>query len=189
MSFRFPAEAADTETAIDVVQQAMSIMHQGPAPFKWIDDDSKTLLGCFAPFSYTPEMCRQFFVCGKLAYGIQGVKPRNRELALIGLCSVVDAPFVVYSHRAIAIKIGISDEQFEDGIAGRIPEKLSDEERAAYRLGCVCAALTGRLDDATWDEFSTKLDKTEIVGLLHVIGGYRWVSLLEQVNGDYRKFS
>ncbi|KAI2614833.1 AhpD-like protein [Hypoxylon sp. NC1633] len=186
MSPRFPAEEANTESAIDAVQQALSTMHKGPPPFKYVDDDGKSPLACYAPFSYTPEMCKQFFVMGKLAYGDQNIKPRNRELAIAGLCSVLDVPFVVYSHRAIAKKVGLSHEQFEVALAGKVPSGLSDEEQAAYRLGRTFTALTGRLDDDTWLELRSHLDKTEIVGLMHVIGGYRWVALLEQVNGDFQ---
>ncbi|KAI1389499.1 uncharacterized protein F4822DRAFT_202629 [Hypoxylon trugodes] len=187
MSPRFPADEANVESAIDAVQQALSIMHNGPPPFKWIDDDGKSPLACYAPFSYTPEMCKQFFVMGKLAYGAQGVKPRNRELAIVGICSVLDVPFIARSHKAIAEGLGFSQEQYETALAGRVPSDLSEEEQAAYRLGRTLTGLTGRLDDESWIELSSRLDKMELVGLMHIIGGYRWVALLEQVNGDYQK--
>ena len=44
--------------------------------------------------------------------------------------------------------------------------------------------LTEPLDNATFGEAVEKLGKREIVGLVHVIGAYKWVSLLAQVNND-----
>ena len=81
------------------------------------------------------------------------VKPKNRELAILGLLSVVRAPFVRYSHGLIALhKEGITEEQYETGLKGSTPVGLSEEEGAAYRLGRTLAELKGPMDDETWDD-------------------------------------
>ncbi|KAI1383546.1 uncharacterized protein F4822DRAFT_420938 [Hypoxylon trugodes] len=128
-------------------------------------------------------MTPHFFTMAKTVYNPNVVKPRNRELAILGLCSVVDAPYLVYCHRGVAAHVGLTLEQFEDGLRGTEPTGLDDEELTAYRLGRILAALTGPLDEQKWRETTKSMDKTEIVGITHLIGGYRWVALLEQVNG------
>ncbi|KAK7224171.1 hypothetical protein V2G26_012174 [Clonostachys chloroleuca] len=186
---RFPPENAKVKAASESVVEALRTMHNGPPPFKYVEADGKTPVACYAPFSYTPEVCHEFFAIGKLSYGPGGPNSRNRELAILAMCSIIDAPFIVYSHRPIAKKVGLTEEQFEDAIRGKMPNGLSESERAAYRLGIVLTNQTGRMDDETWAEFSSKLDRLEIVGLIHFVGAYRWVSLLEQVNGDFRDWS
>lgn len=114
------------------------------------------------------------------------MKPRNRELAIIGLASVLRVSYVILCHRHVARKVGLTEEQFEDGIAGKVPQDLSDEEALAYRLGRILTTLQGPLDEATWREVTEKMSKTEFMGIVHTVAGYRWVSLLDQVNADTR---
>lgn len=93
----------------------------------------------------------------------------------------------MYSHKGAAAKVGLTDEQYQDGTAGREPQGLSDEEVVAYRLGRILPGLTGPLDDEIWQEVSSKMEKSEIVGVVHTVAGYRWVAMLEQVNGLFRE--
>jgi hypothetical protein len=115
------------------------------------------------------------------------VKPRNRELAILGLTSVMNVPYIVYCHKGAAAKVGVTDEQYQEGMAGKEPHGLTNEEAMAYRLGRILPGLTGPLDDETWQEASSKMEKSEIVGVLHTVAGYRWVAMLEQVNGLFRE--
>ncbi|ROT41234.1 hypothetical protein SODALDRAFT_376932 [Sodiomyces alkalinus F11] len=203
MAPRFPLdEAPGGSEAKEVIQEALSKMHGGASPFPWIDEEGNTLLGCYAglrltichprshppsasSYSYTPGVAKQFFEVAKSIYA-SGVKPRNRELAIIGLASVLRVPYVALCHRAVAPKVGLTPEQFEDGIAGKVPRDLSEEEALAYRLGRILTSLNGPLDEETWREVTEKMSKTEFIGIAHTVAGYRWVSLLEQVNADSR---
>lgn len=87
----------------------------------------------------------------------------------------------------MANKMGVTVEQYQQGLDGKVPTGLTDEEGMAYRLGRTLATLKGRLDDATWQEATEKMpDRAQIVGIVQVVSGYRWVAMLEQVNGDIR---
>lgn len=46
---RFPLEEAPDTTALKVIEKALGKMHEGGRPFKWIEDDGHSLLGCYAP--------------------------------------------------------------------------------------------------------------------------------------------
>jgi len=127
---------------------------------------------------------QQFFELAKLCYSTSGAKPRNRELAILGLSSVLDVPYVTFCHEGVAAKVGLSAEQYADGLAGQVPRKLTDEESMAYRLGRILTTLNGPLKEETWQEVIAVMDKSEFVAILHTIAGYRWVSLLEQANGE-----
>ncbi|KAL2758199.1 hypothetical protein ACRALDRAFT_1080135 [Sodiomyces alcalophilus JCM 7366] len=186
MAPRFPIdEAPGGSEAKQVIQDALSKMHSGDPPFPWVDEPGNTLLGCYAALSYTPGVAQQFFEVAKSIY-TSDVKPRNRELAILGLASVLRVPYVIMCHRQVAQKVGLTPEQFEDGVAGKVPRDLSDEEALAYRLGRILTSLNGPLDEATWREVAEKMSKTEFIGIVHTVAGYRWVSLLDQVNADSR---
>lgn len=133
-------------------------------------------------FSFTPTVARSFFDVAKVVYG--AVQPRYRELAILGLSSVMPVPVIVQHHREIAPTVQLTLEQYDEGLAGQVPRNLSDGEVTAYELGRKLTAQTGPLDDATWKDVTSHITKAEVVGIVHVISGYRWVALLEQVNGE-----
>ncbi len=43
---------------------------------------------------------------------------------MLGLASVLDVPYVVYCHRKVAAKFGVTDEQYQEGLAGTLPQGL-----------------------------------------------------------------
>jgi hypothetical protein len=112
------------------------------------------------------------------------VDSRVRELSILGLASVVDAPYIKYCHRQVALKAGFTIEQYEEGLSGKVPRDLSEKEEMAYRLGRHLTTLTGPLDNEMWKEAMQKMGKIEFLGVVHTIAGYRWVALLEHVGGE-----
>lgn len=136
--------------------------------------------------SFTPSVAHSFFDVAKVVYG--AVQPRYRELAILGFSSVLPVPVIVQHHRDIAQQaptVQLTATQYDAGLAGQVPPDLrSDGEAAAYALGRRLTAQRGPLDEATWREVTAHLSKAEVVGIVHVISGYRWVALLEQVNGE-----
>lgn len=122
----------------------------------------------------------------KVVYKPGTVKPRNRELVILGLVSIVNAPYAVYCHRHVGHKVKLTDEQMRDAMAGKVPEGLSDEENLSYRLGRELTTLNGPLREELWQEVTSKLSKEEFVGIAHTVAGYKWVTLLENCNADAR---
>ncbi|KAI1371687.1 hypothetical protein F4677DRAFT_288076 [Hypoxylon crocopeplum] len=183
MPHRFPFDEAPDPSARQIMEDALHIMHGGPPPFEWIGEDGTSMLGCYGPLCYSPLMAQKFFEWAKAAYGSKIMKPRNRELAILGLASILDVPYVIHTHRSVAFRTGITPEQYDDAVAGRLPQGLSGEECMAYNLGRILTNLTGPLDDETWEDVTSKMNKAEVVEIIHIIAGYRCVALMEQVNG------
>ena len=48
----------------------------------------------------------KFFELARILYDPAVLKPRIRELAVLGLCSVLDVPYAVYCHRATTNSVG-----------------------------------------------------------------------------------
>lgn len=136
--------------------------------------------------SYSSELTTHFFEMAKVVYKPGTVKPRNRELVILGLVSIVKAPYAVYCHKHVGHKVKLTDEQMRDAMAGKVPEGLSDEENLSYRLGRELTTLNGPLSEELWQEVTSKLSKEEFVGIAHTVAGYKWVTLLENCNADSR---
>lgn len=137
------------------------------------------LLAWLGSRSYSPVMAKEFFNLAKTLYRPDVVKPRNRELAILGQLSVFKAPYVTLTHKYGAAKLGISHEQWDKGLTGEMPDGLSEEEAMAYKLGTILPMLNGPISDELWKEVTAKMTKSEFVGIIHAVLGFRWVGLLE----------
>lgn len=87
------------------------------------------------------------------------MKPRNRELATLGLCSVIKILYILYAYRGFTIKLGFTAEQADAAAGGIVPQGLNDEEAMAYKLGRFLTTLAGPLDDVTFPGSGRKAGK------------------------------
>ncbi|KAI1129794.1 hypothetical protein F5Y10DRAFT_237657 [Nemania abortiva] len=183
MDTRFPLQEAPNPSARKVIESCIATMNLDHSVNSWFDERTQALRGPYAALSYSPYMVEPLFVSGRMLYNHEICKPRNRELAIMGLLSLYDAPVIAAEHRHIAAQIGISSEQFGEGLAGNEPTGLSEEECMAYKLGRILPTLRGPLEYSIWKEVNEKMPKSELVGVCHIVGGYRWMTLLEQIGG------
>lgn len=49
MTPRFPIDEAPDSAAKQTMEDALTKMHGGAPPFQWIEDDGRSLIGCYAP--------------------------------------------------------------------------------------------------------------------------------------------
>lgn len=49
MAPRFPIQDAPDVSAKKVMEDALQRMHGGTLPFRWVEDDGISLMGCYAP--------------------------------------------------------------------------------------------------------------------------------------------
>lgn len=117
------------------------------------------------------------------AFKPQHIKPRNRELAVKAFISVSQVPYMRYCH-SITGMASLTQDQCKDALSGKMPQGLSEEEMAAYGLGKVLANLNTPLSNEHWEEYSSRLPKSEIVGIANFIGVYQWLALMTRLNGD-----
>lgn len=118
------------------------------------------------------------------AFQPQHIRPRHRELAVQAFISVSQVPYMRYCHSIAAQAVNLTENQSKDALTGKVPQDLTQEEQAAYRLGRGLANLNKPLSNEHWDEFSSILPKSEIVGIANFIGVYQWLALMTRLNGD-----
>lgn len=134
--------------------------------------------------SFVPEnFIESFMEFTAAAFQPQHIKPRNRELAVQAFISVSQVPYMRYCHSVVG-PASLTQDQCKDALAGKMPQGLSEEEKAAYGLGKMLASLTTPLSSYYWEEFSSKLPKSEIVGIANFVGIFQWLALMTRLNGD-----
>ncbi|KAI1076644.1 hypothetical protein F5B20DRAFT_555005 [Whalleya microplaca] len=184
MALRFPLNEAPNHLAKESVENSISLVHQGGASFPIVRDDGQAMLGPYGPVSYSTDVAHAICMVLKTTFAPNLVKPRNRELAAMALVATVKLPYMVYCHRLVGAKLGLTPEQCNDALSGRMPQGLTEEEMTAYDLGGVLSTLNGPLSDDDWQKFTSKMEKTQIVGIANVIGSYKWITTLVQLNGN-----
>lgn len=108
---------------------------------------------------------------------------------MLGVCSIVHAPYIQYCHRPIFIKLGFTAEQYETGLAGKIPEGLNTEEAMAYELGKTLTELKGPLSQQHWEQAVSKMGRQQLLGVAHIVGAYVYISMLGNLNGEDHRWS
>jgi len=92
--------------------------------------------------SYTPELIEPWF---KLAFAVTGQKrftPRERELSILAVLAVYDAPYVLYAHSEIAVVAGLSKDQVQQAVQGKAPDNLSEQEAMLPQFSDVPTSLS-----------------------------------------------
>lgn len=107
-----------------------------------------------------------------------GIGPRARELAILAVMSVYNVPFVLYAHRRIAMRLGLSEEQVSSARKGTTPAGITDEEAVIYRTALALARTRGPLDEQCWQEAERALGREKAARLAHVVGVYLYSSTL-----------
>jgi len=80
----------------------------------------------------------------KLAFAVTGQKrftPRERELSILAVLAVYDAPYVLYAHSEIAVVAGLSKDQVQQAVQGKAPDNLSEQEAMLPQFSDVASVL------------------------------------------------
>ncbi|KAI0551570.1 hypothetical protein F4679DRAFT_131417 [Xylaria curta] len=181
MAPRYPLDAAPDAKAGHTMQELMQECH-GPLPFPVLDENEDAMLGWLGPMSYTVDVAPMVFDLYKTAF--IKVPSRTRQLVIFAYLSVVKEPYMTYCRRLLGPRGGLTDDEIEHALAGRLSQSLSEKEASAYRLSIHLATLNGPVDDETWQEYASKLSRIEITTIANILGVYQWACLLTRLNGD-----
>lgn len=98
-----------------------------------------------------------------------------RELIVMRVAQLTDAPFEWLAHWEMAVKHGIAREQLTALGAWESSERYSDEQRAVLAM---TDELTKDLEvsDATWERLTARFEPGEVVELLLTASFYSCVS-------------
>jgi 4-carboxymuconolactone decarboxylase len=122
--------------------------------------------------SHAPTLVAPYYATYAAVLQDLALDPRLRQLAILRVAEVGDAPYILAQHRAIARIAGLTDEQI--AAAG---ERTIDNPCFTYVQKLVLAfadevAAVPHVSDALFTRIESVLTPREIVELLLVIGWY-----------------
>jgi alkylhydroperoxidase family enzyme len=98
--------------------------------------------------------------------------PRDREIAILRIAWLCQAPYPWGEHCAIGKKVGLTSEEIERITIGSSAEGWSDHERALLRAAEELRA-DAMVSDETWNTLSKKFDASRLLELVVMIGQYQ----------------
>ncbi|MCJ1390654.1 hypothetical protein MMC18_003515 [Xylographa bjoerkii] len=146
-------------------------------------DKDGNLLGPYSSLHYTPELIDPWFGLAGAVVGQARFSVKEREISILAVLAAYDAPFVLYAHSEIAVVCGLSKEQVQQAIDGKVPVGLSEQEAMVYELSLKLASFRGPLDRESFNRAENVLGKAKIAGLAHLVTGYIHVAMLTNI-GD-----
>ncbi len=123
-----------------------------------------------------PGMFRGQMTMGIEVAGKGTIPPRERELAILRLATLVGAPFEWSEHVDIGQKFGVTPEEIERTTQGSSAEGWSEHERALLRAVEECLS-DYCMSDSTWETLSKTYNEQQMIELPMVIGSYLMTAL------------
>jgi alkylhydroperoxidase/carboxymuconolactone decarboxylase family protein YurZ len=132
--------------------------------------------------SYTEDFSAEWF---KLAFAVTRQKRldmREKELCILAVLAEYDAPYLLYAHSNIAVRLGLTEAQVQAAVHGTLPTGLTERESAVYGLALKLASLRHPMDDESFEQARKALERDEIAGVAHIVSGYIYVAMLTNLS-------
>jgi alkylhydroperoxidase family enzyme len=128
----------------------------------------------FRTMGHSPQLLHQFMRLGSDLRSKTKLDPRLRELAILTVGRLAEAPYEYVHHIAIARRAGVTQEQIEGLPVWERHPAFSEEEQAVIRYA---EAVTRdiRVSDAVFDAVHVLLDDERMVELTMAIAFYNMV--------------
>ncbi|CAM3468063.1 carboxymuconolactone decarboxylase family protein [Mycobacterium colombiense] len=132
------------------------------------------LIGPFNPSLLSPALAMAFLQLQEAEQQHTSLDERVRQVVILTVGAVWQAPYELYAHSAVARHAGLSEAVIAELTRGSEPEELSDAQTAAHRLARQLS--TGhRVDQAVYDHAEQifgaagVFDITVLTGIYHTV--------------------
>lgn len=139
--------------------------------------DDGTLIGPFGILLHHPPVAEAFYSLTKALQTIPGLSLYGREVVIAVAGARAKCDYENYAHAIIAQRVGISETELREIHAGRCPQTLTPEGKAAFALA-TAAGEPGVVDQFVWDNAVKVLGKDGAAAVIHYTGFYNYVSTL-----------
>ena len=125
-----------------------------------------------------PELCAVHSELGIFLLGYGSIEPRLRELAILRVGWLVQAPYEWGEHVFVGKRIGMSPADFERVREGSAADGWSEIEAAVL---CAVEELLSNalISDATWAVLARHFDDRQLIELPILVGQYQGVAYLQ----------
>jgi 4-carboxymuconolactone decarboxylase len=132
------------------------------------------LIGPFNPALLSPAISKAFFEFVLAEHQNTSLSKRAREVIILTVGAVWQAPYELYAHCAVGRHVGLSDDEVRTLAEGGLPKDLGDTETMAHRVARALS-LEHRLDDVLYSEAEKLLGAKGIMDAAVLTGVYHTV--------------
>src|ERR1700761_4269984 len=111
-------------------------------------DESGRLMGPFAVMLLSPGVGNAMQQVGAKIRFSTALTARERELGILAVAGELRCDFERLAHVPVALKAGLTEDQVNAVLSGRIPDGLTDDEALVCRLARVMTAERNLSDEA-----------------------------------------
>lgn len=135
-------------------------------------------VGPFAVQLHTPGVGQHFLGMAQALRQLPGLSHINREIATLVVGSRFEAAYEVVAHKAIAKKVGLSEEEVNTLEKGQKPESLQEDGKAVFDVAHELAYGSGPLSPVVWDNSVRLVGKEATIAVVQYVGFYSYVSVV-----------
>ena len=132
------------------------------------------LIGPFNPALLTPGISSAFMDLAVAEQRHTSLSKRSREVIILTVGAVWQAPYELYAHCAVGRQVGLSGDEVRTLSDGGRPESLTDGETVAHRVARALS-IEHRLDEALYREAEALLGSQGIMEAVILTGIYHLV--------------
>lgn len=132
------------------------------------------LIGPFNAVLFSPDIGRSFLDLQDEEGKRTALSERVRQVVILTVGSVWQAPYELYAHSAVARRAGLSEEAVRALAGGEPADDLSHEERVAQRFTRQLASER-RVDDETYRAAESAFGRKGLVDMVVLSGCYHVV--------------
>lgn len=132
------------------------------------------LIGPFNPALLTPGISSAFMDLAVAERKHTSLSKRSREVIILTVGAVWQAPYELYAHCAVGRQVGLSDDEVRTLADGGRPESLTGAETVAHRVARALS-IDHRLDEALYREADALLGAQGIMEAVVLTGLYHSV--------------
>ena len=143
--------------------------------FEKIESNGAQVVNLYRVLAHAPELCRSFIRFGNRVLYKGALPPALRELAILLVSERTDAHYERTKHRAIAVGVGVPQNQVDAVKGWEGSDAFSDKERAVLAYGEEVIRDV-RAREETFAELRKHFDEEASVELTVTIGFYCMVS-------------
>jgi len=169
-----PGELDEVRRALhDAITGGPRASQAGTVP---ITDDAGRLAGPFAVMLLAPEVGDAMQRVGAKIRFATSLSARERELGILSVAGAARSDFERLAHEPAAREAGLTQEQINAALSGRVPDGLAGDEPLVCRLAQVMAAERN-LGDADYEQAVTVLGNQRLAELTYLVGYYAALAL------------
>ena len=137
---------------------------------------SGPILRIFRTLAHHPKLMKRWLVFGNHVLAKSTMPPRERELVILRIGWLCQAPYEWGQHVTIARQSGLSDEEIERIAEGPDAPGWSDFDRTLLRATDELHA-DAFVSDETWAALASRYSTQQCMDLVFTVGQYNLVSM------------